>query len=302
MVRNQIPQGGGNDNKGYLVFGEKGNGEAEFMHDAGGNGQVNDSGEPVANGCGTGSAPTWLKVEKFGKKFSVYCSRDGRRGPRSASRPPSPRRRPQDIGLFVVSHISGTKATAKFTTGRWTPTRRPRRPGEPSTPPRAALRRAVGRVRRRAQPRPLDDRPRPAASAPATANGALNLSVINGDIDGANTAPVSHVGQKTPGRELAGLDEGDARSRQRLAVRRPRDPRRRRQLHEAHVHPAHGRARASWSSGPRPTGRTAHGGNAFVASDHPAAIHLRLTNKGGTLTGAYSTNGTDWTNMGGTGR
>ena len=47
--------------------------------------------------------------------------------------------------------------------------------------------------------------------------------------------------------------------------------------------------------------RTAHGGNAFVAHDHPTAIHLRLTNVGGTLTGAYSTNGTDWTNMGGTG-
>ena len=47
--------------------------------------------------------------------------------------------------------------------------------------------------------------------------------------------------------------------------------------------------------------RTAHGGNAFVAADHPTTIHLRLTNNGGTLTGAYSTNGTDWTNMGGTG-
>ena len=47
MVRNEIPQGGGHNNLGYLVFAEKGNGEAEYMHDAGGNGQVNNTGEPV---------------------------------------------------------------------------------------------------------------------------------------------------------------------------------------------------------------------------------------------------------------
>ena len=38
----------------------------------------------------------------------------------------------------------------------------------------------------------------PAASLPAMGAGALNLAVTNGDIDGTNTAPVSHVGQKTP--------------------------------------------------------------------------------------------------------
>ena len=77
MVRNEIPQGGGRNNLGYLVFAEKGNGEAEYMHDAGGNGQVNNTDEPVANGCGTSSQPTWLKVEKYGKKFIVSCSRNG---------------------------------------------------------------------------------------------------------------------------------------------------------------------------------------------------------------------------------
>ena len=90
MVRNEIPQGGGRNNLGYLVFAEKGDGEAEYMHDAGGNGQVNNTDEPVANGCGTSSQPTWLKVEKFGKKFSVSCSRNGTEwtqvGPRRRSR------------------------------------------------------------------------------------------------------------------------------------------------------------------------------------------------------------------------
>ena len=163
MVRNQIPQGGGNDNKGYLVFGEKGNGEAEFMHDAGGNGQVNDTGEPVANGCGTGSAPTWLKVEKFGKKFSVYCSRDGQAWTQVGVTTTIPAATTaQDIGLFVVSHISGTKATAKFT--NWsldTNPDVPGEPGEPSTPAPGCAPTLSDEFDGALNRAPLDDRPWP---------------------------------------------------------------------------------------------------------------------------------------------
>ena len=303
MVRNQIPQGGGNDNKGYLVIGEKGNGEAEFMHDAGGNGQVNDSGEPVANGCGTGSAPTWLKVEKFGKKFSVYCSRDGQAWTQVGVTTTIPAATTaQDIGLFVVSHISGTKATAKFT--NWsldTNPDVPGEPGEPSTPAPGcaptlsdefdgALNRGRWTTARG-----------PAASAPATANGALNLAVINGDIDGANTAPVSHVAQKTPAGNWQAstkvtLDHDNAWQYAGLVIHVDDDN------YTKLTFTRHTDGRRFVEFWTETNGaRTAHGGNAFVASDHPAAIHLRLTNNGGTLTGAYSTNGTDWTNMGGTG-
>src|SRR5688500_20315300 len=49
-ICNDITQSG--TSPGYMVFGEKGNGETEFMHDAAGNGQVNNAGEPVATGCG----------------------------------------------------------------------------------------------------------------------------------------------------------------------------------------------------------------------------------------------------------
>ncbi|RKQ93981.1 glucose/arabinose dehydrogenase [Solirubrobacter pauli] len=302
IVRNQIPQGGGNDNKGYLVIGEKGNGEAEFMHDAGGNGQVNDSGEPVANGCGTGSAPTWLKVEKFGKQFSVYCSRNGTEWTQVGVTTTIPAATTtQDIGLFVVSHISGTRATAKFT--NWNLDTDPEVPGEPEEPttpapgcaPTAsdefdgALNRARWTTARG-----------PAASAPAVTNGALNLAVTNGDIDGANTAPVSHVAQKTPAGnwqattkvtldhdnywQYAGLVlHVDDDNYTKLSFTRHQDGRRFVEF---------------WTE--TNGSRTAHGGNAYVATDHPATIHLRLTNANGTLTGAYSTNGTDWTNMGAT--
>ena len=79
------------------------------------NGQVNNAGEPVATGCGTGAEPNWLKVQKKNKVFTVWCSRDGTTWtqvgvptliPSAAAT--------QDIGLFVVSHIAGTLATAEF--------------------------------------------------------------------------------------------------------------------------------------------------------------------------------------------
>ena len=107
MVRNEIPQGGGRNNLGYLVFAEKGDGEAEYMHDAGGNGQVNNTDEPVANGCGTSSQPTWLKVEKYGKKFIVSCSRNGTEWTQVGTTTINSAAATQDIGLFVTSHIAG---------------------------------------------------------------------------------------------------------------------------------------------------------------------------------------------------
>ena len=46
--------------------------------------------------------------------------------------------------------------------------------------------------------------------------------------------------------------------------------------------------------------RTGHGSNADLPGDFPTTIHLRLTNNGGTLTGAWSPNGETWTNINGT--
>ena len=141
----------------------------------------------------------------------------------------------------------------------------------------------------------------PAAQLPAISGGALNLAVINGDIDGSNTAPISYVGQATPSGnwqtttkvtldhdnawQYAGLVvHVDDNNYTKLTFTRHTDGRRFVEF---------------WSE--TNGARTAHGGNAFVATAHPTTIHLRLTNNNGTLTGAYSTDGTTWTNMGGTG-
>ena len=121
--------------------------------------------------------------------------------------------------------------------------------------------------------------------------------MTNGDIDGANTAPVSHVAQKMPAGnwqattkvtldhdnywQYAGLViHVDDDNYTKLSFTRHQDGRRFVEF---------------WTE--TNGARTAHGGNAYVATDHPTTIHLRLTNNGGTLTGAYSQDGTDWTNI-----
>ncbi len=136
MVRNDISQANGSP--GYMVFAEKGNGETEFMHDAAGNGQVNNDGEPVATGCGTGSQPSWLKVQKKNKVFTVWCSRDGTTWTQVGTPTAIPSAAAaQDIGLFVVSHIAGTLATAEFSD--WSLTEID---GGPGSDPRTRRRRA----------------------------------------------------------------------------------------------------------------------------------------------------------------
>ena len=299
MVRNQIPQGGGNDNRGYLVFSEKGDGEAEYMHDAGGNGQVNNTDEPVANGCGTGSQPTWLKVEKYGKKFIVSCSRNGTAWTQVGTTTIGSAAATQDIGLFVTSHIAGTKATAKFT--NWTLDTDPDVPEDPSTPAPTCPPSATDEFDGALNTTRWTTVRGPAAAMPATTGGALNMAVINGDIDGANTAPISYVGQKLPTgnwqvQTKLTLDHDNAWQYAGLAVHVD-DNNYTKLTFTRHTNGT--RFVEFWSE--TNGSRTAHGGNANVAANFPTTIHLRLTNSGGTLTGAYSPDGTTWTNMGGTG-
>ena len=205
------------------------------MHDAGGNGQVNNTGEPVATGCGTGSQPTWLKVEKYGKEFIVYCSRERhRRGPRSASRRRSRRRPPsQDIGLFVVSHITGTKATAKFTD--WSLRHRPGRPGPASrsTPaPGCAPARCRTSSTAALNTRALDDASA-ARRARRRGGGARRCPSPTATSTAPTPAPISYVGQAAPAGDWQATTKVTLDAGQRVAVRRPAPARRRRQLHRS---------------------------------------------------------------------
>ena len=181
---------------GYLVVAEKGNGETEYMHDAGGNGQVNNTGEPVATACPGDNQPTWLKVEKYGTDFIVSCSKNGTDWTQVGARTTIPSAAAvQDIGLFVVSHINGTKATAQFTdwaidTDPDIPDPEPEYDDPPSCSTGGLSDEFDG---------PLDTAAgRCAAATPATSNGNLVLPVTNGDINEANAGEISYAGQPVP--------------------------------------------------------------------------------------------------------
>ena len=265
MVRNEIPQGGGRNNLGYLVFAEKGNGEAEYMHDAGGNGQVNNTDEPVLNGCGTSSQPTWLKVEKYGKKFIVSCSRNGTEWTQVGTTTIPSAAATQDIGLFVTSHVQGTKATAKFTD--WTLDTDPDVPEDPSTPaptcpPAATSDEFDGPL----STHPLDHGPRPGGAA------ARDL--------GRRAEPRRHQRRHRRHQHGADLLRGPGDCRRATGRRRPRSRSITTTPGSTPASPSTSTTTTTRSSPSpaTPTGgrfvefwsetngaRTAHGGNAFVA-------------------------------------
>jgi regulation of enolase protein 1 (concanavalin A-like superfamily) len=191
MVRNDITAA--NTSPGYMVFAEKGNNETEFLHDAGGNGQLNNTGEPVATGCGLAAQPNWLKVRKVDKVFTVSCSKDGTAWTQVGAPTLIPSATAsQDIGLFVVSHIAGTLATAEFTD--WSlkaiePEPEPEDPAPACAPGKSDEFNAAA----------VDAaRWTTVRGTPTMSGGGAILPITNGDIDGANAGAISYLGQAAP--------------------------------------------------------------------------------------------------------
>ncbi len=295
IVRNNIS--GTPDGRGYLVVSEKGNGETEYMHDAGGNGQVNNSGEPVATACPGDNQPTWLKVEKYGTDFIVSCSKNGTEWTQVGAKTTIPAAAAtQDIGLFVVSHISSTNATAQFSD--WAIDTDPEVPEpepEYDEPPSCAqglsdefdgpLSTSRWTVRR---------------GTVATSNGNLVLPVTNGDINEGNTGAISYAGQPVPSGDWTvetKVDIAHDNEWQHAALAQLVD-------NDNYVK----FAATMNSSGTRflefqtetNGSRSWHGPNVDLPASAPSTIHLRLTRTGDTLAASYSPDGTTWTPMGGT--
>jgi PKD repeat protein len=293
MVRNDISQA--DSSPGYMVFGEKGNGETEFMHDAGGNGHVNDTGEPVATGCGAGNEPNWLKVQKKNKVFTVWCSRNGTDWtqvgvptliPSAAAA--------QDIGLFVVSHIAGTLATAEFSNwdlkeidGGGEP-----EPEEPA-PSCAQLKSdefdgtAVDTARWTT-----------VRGTPTVGGGSVTLPITNGDIDGANTGAISYLGQPAPTGAWTATTkitlEQDNEWQYAGLLLHVDDDNYTKVAFTKHQNDS--RFLEFWSE----TGgsRTGHGSNIQVPTTFGTTVYVRLTSDGTQLTAHYSADGTTWTQVG----
>ena len=236
MVRNDISQA--NNSPGYMVFGEKGNGETEFMHDAAGNGQVNNdrrarrrpAAAPAASRTGSrcrrrtrcspsgarATAPTWTQVG--------VPDRDPVRG------------RTRRTSACSWSRTSPARsATAEFSD--WSLTEIDR-----------------ARTRSRSDPAPACA-PRESDEFDGAAVNAARWTTVRGTPDGGrrqrrrsrsptatSTGPtpgaISYLGQPAPAGAWTATTKVTLDAGQRVAVRRPAPARRRRQLLEGGVHEA----------------------------------------------------------------
>jgi cytochrome c len=293
MVRNDISQA--NDSPGYMVFAEKGNGETEFMHDAGGNGQVNNTGEPVAVGCGTGAEPNWLKVRKENKVFTVFCSRNGTDWTQVGVPTEIPSAAAtQDIGLFVVSHIAGTLATAQFSD--WSLTEIDPGPDpDPEEPAPACAPLKSDEFDGSA----VDTARWTTVRGDATVGGgSLSLPVTNGDIDGANQGAISYLGQAAPTGAWTATTkltlEQDNEWQYAGLLLHVDDDNYSKVAFTKHSNDS--RFLEFWSE----TGgsRTAHGNNITVPTTFGTTVYVRLTSNGTQLTASYSADGSTWTEIG----
>ena len=278
-----------------MVFAEKGNGETEFMHDAEGNGHVNDTGEPVATGCGTGNDPNWLKVRKARNVFTVFCSRNGSDWTQVGAPTPIPSAAAvQDIGLFVVSHVAGSLATAEFTDWSLTEIDPGEEPGESDPPPSCAGVRSDE----------FDGAALDAArwttvrGEPVVGGGSATLPITNGDIDGTNTGPISFLGQPAPSGAWTAttkltLEQDNEWQYAGLLLHAGDDD-------YAKVaftkHQDDARFFEFWSE----TGgvRTVHGPNVAVPAATGTTVWVRLASDGTQLTASYSLDGSAFTALG----
>jgi PKD repeat protein len=246
----------------------------------------------VANGCPGDDTPTWLKVEKYGKDFIVSCSKNGTDWTQVGAKTTIPAAAAvQDIGLFVTSHIPGTKATAQFSD--WAIDTDPEIPDpepEYDTPP------ACGGARSDEFDGPLSAaRWTVRRGAVATSNGNLVLPVTNGDINEGNAGEISYAGQPVPSGDwqvTTKIDIAHDNEWQHAALAQLVD-------NDNYVK----FAATMNSSGTRflefqtetNGSRSWHGNNVNLPATAPSTIHLRLTRTGDTLAAAYSLDGTTWT-------
>jgi PKD repeat protein len=288
MVRNDVTQP--TVSTGYLVLSRKGDGEAEFLHDAGGNGQVNDEGEPVAVGCGKVKTPMWLKVRKVDAAFTAWCSRDGigwtqLGGPIAI---PSAEAA-QDIGMFVSSHVANTHATAEFTD--WSVTTVDPDPAPPApdcVPDRSD----------EFDGDAIDERWTTVRGAPTVGGGSATLPITQGDIDGGNAGAISYLGQPAPGQPWTATTkvtlEQDNEWQFAGLLLHVDDSNYTKVSFTKHSNDS--RFFEFWSE----TGgtRTGHGPNVTVPAETGNTVYLRMVSNGTTLTAHYSLDGETFTQIG----
>ena len=291
IVRNDMTQPG--VSPGYAMVAVRPAGGMEFLTDADGNGTLNTSvgrrhqrnaevaqAEPsrrlLLRRTGRTTARSWTQIGT-----AVTLANAGAT---------------QDVGMVAMSHEAAAKSAdfSQFAIDTEPTDPQPQLPSEPLTC-------ATGPVSDEFDSPSLlpkwtlrNDPAKPITQS----TGALNLPVTTGDINEASTGPVSFAGQPLP------ADSWEATTRITLThssqwqwaglVVHQSDNEYNKL---AFVRNAAGGRFIEFQSETAGS-RTTPGAPALPA-DFPTTIHLRLTNTNGTLTAAYSADGTAWTNVSG---
>ncbi|NYE36076.1 glucose/arabinose dehydrogenase/PKD repeat protein/type 1 glutamine amidotransferase [Nocardioides cavernae] len=289
IIRNDMTQPG--SSAGYAMLAWRRASGMEFLTDPDGNGQLNAS---VAGG--TSTTPKWLKLSRRGEQVSAYWSNNGTSWTQiGAAVTLSGIADTQDVGMFIMAHESAVRTAdfSQFSVGD--PEVVEPEPGTPSEPlscvggplsddftspallPKWALR---------------HDPARPITQS----GGSLNLPVTGGDINEASPGPVSFAGQDLPAGNWVATTKLTLAHTSHwqwagLVVHKSDDEYNK----LAFVRHQDGGRLVEFQS--ETGGNRSTPGAPRLAADFPTTIHLRLTNTNGTLTAAYSTNGTAWTNV-----
>ncbi|GIM63369.1 hypothetical protein Pve01_80320 [Planomonospora venezuelensis] len=293
IIRNDMTQPG--TSPGYAMLAWRRAAGMEFLSDPDGNGQLNAS---TAGGAST--VPKWLKLSRRGAEVSAYWSNDGDSWTQVGTTVTlAGIADTQDVGMFIMAHESGVR-TADFSqfaidTDPQEEEPEPETPGEPLTCvtgpvsdefdspallPKWAMRNAPG--------------------APITqAGGTLRLPVTSGDINEAGAGPVSFAGQPVPAGDWTAttkitLDHSSHWQWAGLVVHQSDDEYNK----LAFVRHQNGTRLVEFQS--ETNGSRTTPAAPVVATDFPSTIHLRFTNTAGKLSGAYSADGEDWTELDGT--
>ncbi|MEE6286919.1 ThuA domain-containing protein, partial [Georgenia sp. MJ173] len=294
IVRNDVTAPG--ESAGYAALGLRPNGGFEWLRSTNTSGQLNASSD-----AGSTSYPAWMRLERNGDDYTAFWSTDGENFTRIGAPVQLPGAASvQDIGLFVTAHHASATSEVEFADFVFDDD-----PADPDPDPEPG----PGPICATTMSDEFDGDDlngqrwttvRSADGSPVTvADGALHLPVTGADIDGANTGPISYVGQPVPSGEWqvdtqVSVEHGRHWQYSGLMVHSGDDDYTKLTFTK---HENGSRFLEFWTESNG--SRTQHAGNVTLPADAANAVHLRLTSDGESLTAAYSLDGEQFTTLDG---
>ncbi|MBD8080167.1 ThuA domain-containing protein [Cellulosimicrobium arenosum] len=290
IVRNDVAQAG--SSPGYAALGMRPSGGFEWL-------RGNASGQlATSTSASSTSYPAWVRVVRDGDLYTAYWSKDGENFTQIGEPESLPGAAAvQDVGMFVTAHSTTSTSAVEFQDFVFDDD--PVDPEEPveETPPQCLADSSDEFDGDEIDPRWTVVR-QAEGSAISVADGHAVLPVVQGDINEAETGPISYLGQPAPAGAWTietKIETGLAREWQHAGLLVHVDDDEYTKL--AFTKNQNGNRFLEFQT---ETGgaRTWHG-QETVAEDFPSTVHLRLVSDGSQITAAYSADGEAWNDLDG---